>query len=86
MSKQEIAEKIIGNISDKLGIPKTDISFESPFNSFGVDSLDSVEIIVDMESEFKIRVPDNKLLKLQSVQSIVDYVDDSLNKKFRKKA
>ncbi len=85
MTKEEITDKIIVKISDRLGIPKTDVSLESSFKSCGADSLDSVEIIVDMESEFKIRVPDNKLMKLQSVGLLIDYVDDLLNKKFRRK-
>jgi len=81
MTKQEISKKIILNISNKTGVPKTKLSLKSSFESVGVDSLDGVEIIVDTEKEFNINVPDNRLMMLQSVGSLVDYVDTSLNNK-----
>jgi acyl carrier protein len=51
-----------------------------------VDFLDGVEIIVDTEEEFKINVPDNRLMMLRSVGTLVDYVEESLSKKQRKKS
>ena len=86
ISKQEIAEKIILNISNKLGVSTNEVSLESSFKSVGIDSLDGVEIIVDTENEFNINVPDNRLMTFQTVGILIDYVDDSLNKKFRKKS
>jgi acyl carrier protein len=84
MNKNEIAEKVITYISQKFDLPKAKLTLESTFESFGIGSLDEVEIIVDTEDEFKIRVPDNKLSTLNSVGLLVNYVDDSLNKKFKK--
>jgi len=86
MTKQEIAEKIILNISNKFDVPKAEVSLESSFESIGADSLDGVEIIVDTEDEFKINVPDSKLMMIQSVGLLVDYVDASLNNKHKKKS
>jgi len=85
MTKQEIAEKIISNISNKLGVSTSDVSHETLFKSSGVNSLDLVEIIVDTEKEFNIDIPDSRLLKFQSVGRLVDYVDTSLNGKFKKR-
>jgi acyl carrier protein len=85
MTKQEITDRIISNISKKSGVPSTELTLDSTFESVGVDSLDGVEIIVDTEFEFKITIPDNRLLQLHSVGSLVDYVDESLHKKQRKK-
>jgi acyl carrier protein len=86
MTKKEITEKIKRNICNKFDVPNNIISGDSTFKSIGVDSLDAVEIIVDTETEFNINVPDNKLLMLQSVGTLVDYIDESLNKKQRKKS
>jgi acyl carrier protein len=85
MTKQEITDRIISNISKKSGVPSAELTLDSTFESVGVDSLDGVEIIVDTEFEFKITIPDNRLLQLHSVGSLVDYVDESLHKKQRKK-
>jgi acyl carrier protein len=49
MTKQEIAEKIILNISNKLGVSTSVVSIDTLFKSVGVNSLDEVEIIVDTE-------------------------------------
>jgi len=86
ITKQEITNKIISRISNKIGVPETDLSLESSFESCGVDFLDGVEIIVDTEEEFKINVPDNRLMMLRSVGTLVDYVEESLSKKQRKKS
>jgi len=85
MTKQEIAEKIISNISRKLGVSTSEVSLESSFESVGVDSLDGVEIIVDTEKEFNINVPNNKLMMFQSVGILVDYVDNYVNRKLKKR-
>lgn len=79
MTKRKIAEKIVAKISNKLGVPKSEIRKGSSFKSIGIDSLDGVEIIVDMEDELKINVPDNKLLLFQSVESLADYFEASIN-------
>jgi acyl carrier protein len=66
-------------------VPSAELTLDSTFESVGVDSLDGVEIIVDTEFEFKITIPDSRLMMLRSVGSLVDYVDESLHKKQRKK-
>ncbi len=85
MTKKEITEKIKCNICNKYDVSNKIISGNSTFKSIGVDSLDWVEIIVDAEDHFKINVPDNRLLMLQSIGTLADYIDESLNKKQRKK-
>ncbi len=83
MTKKEIAEKVISNISNKFDVPKTALTLDSSHDSVGVESLDTVEIIVDTEKEFNIDIPDNRLLMLQSVGILVDYVDESISKRKR---
>jgi acyl carrier protein len=73
------------NISNKLGVSTSEVSYETSFKSAGVNSLDMVEIIVDAEKEFNINVPDSWLLKFQSVGILVDYMDTSLNGKLKKR-
>jgi acyl carrier protein len=86
MTKQKITEKIILNICNKLGLSVTEVSVETFFKSIGANSLDVVELIVDVEDEFQINVPDNKLDVLRSVGLLVDYVDASLHSKYKKRS
>jgi acyl carrier protein len=85
MNTEEIIEKIISNVSDKFEISNDRITFDSSFKSIGADSLDIVEIIVEMEKEFNVDVPDSKLLKLLTVGSLAEYIDASLNHKRKRK-
>lgn len=85
MTKQKITEKIILNICNKLSLPITEVSVETFFKSVGANSLDVVELIVDVEDEFQIHVPDSKLDVLQSVGLLADYVDASLHSKYKKR-
>jgi acyl carrier protein len=81
MTQEDITKKIILSINKNFGVPKAKVFFDSTFESVGIDSLDRVEIITDMENEFKIEIPDNKLLVLRTVGLLVEYVDDSLHNK-----
>jgi acyl carrier protein len=83
VSRQEITEKIIFNISNNFGLYESEVCAESSFESVEANSIDVIEIIVDIEDEFKIQIPDSKLLVFQSVKLLVDYVDTSLNRKHK---
>jgi acyl carrier protein len=85
MEKKEIADKVLYNISNKLGLSKNEVSAGSLFKSIGANSIDIVEIIIDIENEFKINVPIDKLVNIKSVGILVDYVDTSLNNHHKKK-
>lgn len=74
MTKQEITDKVIKIICNNLKIEKKEIFIDSSFNSFGIDSLDIVDIIDDVEKEFKIIIPDKIAFKLCTINSIVDCV------------
>ncbi len=78
MTKEEITKKIISKINNKIGDPTGQISLDSTFESVGFDSLDSIEIIVDAEDEFNIRIPDNRLTMFPTVGVLVDYVHTTL--------
>jgi acyl carrier protein len=90
MNLQEITKKITSNVSNKLGLSNAGISFDSSFQSIGANSIDIVEIIIDMEDEFHINVPDNKLVNMKSVGTLAKYIATSLNctpkRKYTKKS
>jgi acyl carrier protein len=70
-----IFEKVKDIIADQLGIDADEISMESSFmDDLGADSLDIVELIMALESEFDLEIPDEDAEKISTVANVVDYV------------
>ena len=71
----DITLKIHQFIEDKLGIESSAIKDSASFyNDLSVDSLDFCELIVDVEKEFNIQIPDDVFDKLKTVGALVNYV------------
>ncbi|KXK64538.1 putative acyl carrier protein [Christensenella minuta] len=70
-----IYEKIAEIISDKMDIDADEITMDSTFESLKIDSLDMVEIVMDIEEEFDVSVEDAENLK--SVADLVKYIEDN---------
>lgn len=76
----EISEKIGKIISDKLGIDLTDIKSESRFmEDLGCDSLDRVELIMEMEKEFNLTIPDEEMETIFTVQDAINLIEKKIN-------
>ncbi len=70
-----IFDKVRDIISDQLGIDADEISMESSFmDDLGADSLDIVELIMALESEFDMEIPDEDAEKISLVSDVVDYI------------
>lgn len=79
MPDKESIVKLI--IADKFNIAKTEVRDEMNFsNDLGADSLDSVELIVELEKKFNIVIPDDEADKIQSVGDAIEYVRKKLTK------
>ena len=77
----EIAEKVKAIIVDKLSVDAEDVKAEASFaNDLGADSLDIVELIMDIEHEFNINIPDNMTEKIVTVGDAVKVVESMLEK------
>ena len=69
-------EKLIGIVSEQLGVPKEEITRESSFvDDLKADSLDVVELVMEFEEEFDISVPDDDYEKIRTVGDAVDYIE-----------
>lgn len=74
MSNQ-IFDKVKAIIVDQLGVEDEEVKPESSFiEDLGADSLDIVELIMALEEEFEIEVPDEDAEKLLTVSDAVDYI------------
>jgi acyl carrier protein len=71
-------EKIKKIIVDQLGVEESDISLEASFiDDLGADSLDIVELIMALEEEFGIEIPDNDAEKIATVGDAVEYIKNN---------
>ena len=76
MKKEEIVARLKEIIIDRLDVEEEQIAPEASFvEDLGADSLDIVELIMDLEQEFNIEIPDEELPKVQTVADIVGYLD-----------
>ena len=75
MSEKEIFEKISEIIEDRFEIKADEITENLNFQEdLDADSLDAVELIMAVEAEFDIEIPDEKAAEIKTVQDIVDYI------------
>jgi acyl carrier protein len=73
-----IFEKVQEKISEQLGIEPEEVTMESSFiEDLGADSLDIVELLMALEEEFDIEIPDEEAEKLITVSDVVDYIKNS---------
>ena len=71
-------DKVKEVIIDKLGAEEDKIESSSSFvDDLGADSLDTVELIMQLEEEFGIEIPDDDAEKITTVQAAIDYLDSS---------
>lgn len=72
----EIAEKVKAIIVDKLSVEADDVKNEASFaNDLGADSLDTVELIMEFEKEFKVTIPDDQAEKISTVGDAIAYIE-----------
>ena len=70
-----IQSKIISLTAAQLGLGEDTISLDSNFmDDLGADSLDTIELVMNIEEEFGIEIPDDEVEKLHTVKSMVNYL------------
>ena len=80
MSKEEVVAKVKEIIVDKLGVEASEVTESANFtNDLGADSLDTVELIMEFERAFDIKIPDEDGGQISTVGDAVKYVEDKVN-------
>ena len=75
MNKDELFAKIKSIVADKLSISEDQITEEASFiEDLGADSLDTVELVMALEDEFDLDIPDDEAEKLTTVGKVIEYV------------
>jgi acyl carrier protein len=70
----EIAARVVKIVAEQLGVPEEEVKHESAFVAdLGADSLDTVELVMALEDEFGMEIPDEDAEKITTVQLAIDY-------------
>ena len=78
----DIPERVVKIICDQLDVEEKDVVPKASFvDDLGADSLDQVELIMAMEEEFNISIPDEDAEKIASVQDAIDYITRALGRR-----
>ncbi len=72
-----VFDKIAAIIADQLDMDLGDITSESTFEDLGADSLDVVDVIMTLEDEFDMEIPDEAIEGMKTVGELVKYVEDN---------
>lgn len=81
LSEQEIERRVVNILSNQMGIEETEISRDSKFiDDLNMDSLDSVEVIMELEDEFELTIPDEEAEKIVTVDQAIKYISQNISK------
>ncbi len=77
MSEKEIFQKLKTIVVDQLGVNEENVTMEATFvDDLAADSLDIVELIMNIEEEFDLEIPDNDTEKIVSIGDVVKYIEE----------
>jgi acyl carrier protein len=81
-NSKKTEERVIEIVCENLGVNKEQVTRNTSFiEDVGADSLDIVELVMELEEEFEITIPDEQAEKIKTVGEAIDYIDRELGKK-----
>ncbi len=77
MANEEVVRRVKDLIAESLGVNPTEVVSSASFiDDLGADSLDIVELVMAIEKEFNVEIPDEDAEKITTVQDAVDYIQN----------
>lgn len=73
-----VAERVVEIVAEQLGVDKEKVKPETHFiNDLGADSLDTVELVMELEEEFDINIPDEVAEKIETVGQAIEHIEEA---------
>ena len=78
MNEQEIFERVKGIVVEQLGVEEGNVTMEATFvDDLSADSLDIVELVMALEEEFDMEIPDTDAEKIVTVGDVIKYIEEN---------
>ena len=78
MEREELLEKVKAVIVEQLNVEEDDVTEDASFiDDLGADSLDIVELVMALEEEFGVSIPDEQAEKIKTVADAVDFISEN---------
>jgi len=79
MERDELLDKVKAVVVDQLGVDEDEVTEDSAFvDDLGADSLDIVELVMALEEEFGVSIPDEQAEKIKTVGDAVDFITENV--------
>jgi acyl carrier protein len=79
MTKEEVLAKVKAVVAEKLNVGEDQVTTEARFvEDLGADSLDQVELIMALEDDFELKIPEEEAEQLNTVGTAIDYIMSKL--------
>ena len=79
MTKDDVNERVKGIVAEQLGVEIADVTDKAHFaDDLGADSLDTVELVMAIEEEFKVDIPDEEAEKITTLDEVVTFIENQL--------
>jgi acyl carrier protein len=73
-----VRDRVIDIVAEQLGVEREKVKPETHFiNDLGADSLDTVELVMELEEEFDINIPDDAAEKIETVGQAIEYIEQA---------
>ena len=78
----EIEDKVMQIVAEQMSVDRSEVSRKTSFvDDLNADSLDTVELVMELEDEFDLTIPDEDAEKLKTVGEVMDYIKNNLEGK-----
>lgn len=74
----DVFNKVAAIVAEQLSIEPEDITMETGFEDLNADSLDVVEVIMALEAEFDIEIPDEEAERIKNIGTVVEYIQNNI--------
>ncbi len=75
-----VEDRVQKIVVEQLGVKEDEVKNDSSFvDDLGADSLDTVELVMALEEEFELEIPDEEAEKITTIQQAIDYIDANLS-------